>query len=88
MSANGAFFKNDHPISLELAQEGEYAVGLGRLYRTRTSLKLVTGKRQQWIWKVRTALDEAWTTLVLRTEIERSRIILPRARVSEIWITF
>ena len=32
----GAFFKNEHPITLELAcGKGEYAVGLGKMYPNR-----------------------------------------------------
>ena len=41
------FFKNEHPITLELAcGKGEYAVGLGRLYPSRNFIGIdIKGNR-------------------------------------------
>ncbi|HNP24669.1 MAG TPA: tRNA (guanosine(46)-N7)-methyltransferase TrmB [Panacibacter sp.] len=85
----GAFFKNDHPISLELAcGKGEYAVGLGRLYKNQNFLGVdLKGNR---IWKgAKTALDEGLDNVgFLRTEIEKITDYFAAGEVSEIWITF
>lgn len=83
------FFKNDSPVTLELAcGKGEYALGLGRLYKKRNFLGVdLKGNR---IWKgAKTALDEGLGNVgFLRTEIERITNYFAKEEVSEIWITF
>lgn len=83
------FFKNENPVSLELAcGKGEYALGLGRLYKERNFLGVdLKGNR---IWKgAKTALDEGLTNVgFLRTEIERINDYFVPGEVDEIWITF
>ena len=51
-----SFFKNDHPITLELAcGKGEYAIGLGRMYPDRNFIgidikgnRIWRGPKQHW----------------------------------------
>ena len=68
-------------------REGGVCGRLGRLYKNQNFLGVdLKGNR---IWKgAKTALDEAWTTLVFADGDRRSRIIFAAGEVSEIWITF
>lgn len=83
------FFKNENPITLELAcGKGEYAVGLGRLYPDRNFIGIdIKGNR---IWRgAKTALDEGLANIAfLRTEIDQLNDYFEKDEVSEIWITF
>lgn len=85
----GAFFKNENPITLELAcGKGEYAVGLGRLYPNRNFIGVdIKGNR---IWKgAKTALEEGLHNVAfLRTQIDRVDTYFAANEVAEIWITF
>jgi tRNA (guanine-N7-)-methyltransferase len=82
-------FKNDHPITLELAcGRGEYSLGLARLYPNRNFIGVdVKGAR---IWKgARIALDEGLQNVAfLRTRIEQITCFFAPEEISEIWITF
>jgi len=83
------FFKNEHPVTLELAcGKGEYAVGLGRLYNDRNFIGIdIKGNR---IWKgAKTALEEGLTNVAfVRSEIDQVTNYFAKDEVSEIWITF
>jgi tRNA (guanine-N7-)-methyltransferase len=83
------FFKNNHPITLELAcGKGEYAVGLGRLYTDRNFLGVdIKGNR---IWRgAKTAIDEGLTNVAfLRSHIDKITEYFNANEVAEIWITF
>ena len=52
-----AFFKNNHPITLELAcGKGEYTVGLGRMYANRNFVGVdIKGNR---IWSAATITEK------------------------------
>ena len=67
-----SFFKNQNPITLELAcGKGEYAVGLGRLYTSKNFIGIdIKGNR---IWKgAKTALTEGLNNVAfLRTQIDK-----------------
>ena len=82
-------FKNDHPITLELAcGKGEYSVGLGRLYPDRNFIGIdIKGNR---IWRgAKTALDEGLTNVAfLRSHIDKITDYFEPGEVGEIWITF
>lgn len=84
-----AFFKNDSPITLELAcGKGEYAVGLGRLYPNRNFIGIdIKGNR---IWRgAKTALDEGLPNVAfIRSHIDKITDYFLKDEVSEIWITF
>jgi tRNA (guanine-N7-)-methyltransferase len=84
-----AFFKNDNPLTLELAcGKGEYALGLGRMYPNRNLIGVdVKGNR---IWKgAKTALQEGLHNVAfLRTQMDRITEYFAKDEVAEIWITF
>ncbi|WP_153797837.1 tRNA (guanosine(46)-N7)-methyltransferase TrmB [Foetidibacter luteolus] len=84
-----AFFKNSHPLVLELAcGKGEYAVGLGRMFASRNFVGVdIKGNR---IWRgAKTALDEALNNVAfLRTSIDTIGQYFAGSEVDEIWITF
>jgi tRNA (guanine-N7-)-methyltransferase len=83
------FFKNPHPITLELAcGKGEYSVGLGRMYPERNFIGIdLKGNR---IWQgARIALEEGLKNVAfLRTQIDKLTDYFEPDEVSEIWITF
>ncbi len=82
-------FKNDKPITLELAcGGGEYTVALGRQFPDRNFIGVdVKGNR---LWKgAKTALEEGLSNVAfLRTRIEIIELFFAPGEVSEIWITF
>lgn len=83
------FFKNDHPITLELAcGKGEYAVGLGRMYPERNFIGVdIKGNR---IWRgAKTALEEGLTNVAfIRSHIDKITEYFDKDEIAEIWITF
>ena len=83
------FFKNDQPITLELAcGKGEYAVGLGRMYPNRNFIGIdIKGNR---IWRgAKTALDEGLNNVAfIRSHMDKITNYFQAGEVSEIWITF
>lgn len=84
-----SFFKNNHPLTLELAcGKGEYAVGLGRMYADRNLIGIdLKGNR---IWRgAKTALDEGLGNVAfVRSHIDKVTDYFAPGEVSEIWITF
>jgi tRNA (guanine-N7-)-methyltransferase len=83
------FFKNNHPITLELAcGKGEYAVNLGRMYAHKNFIGVdIKGNR---IWRgAKTALAENLTNIAfLRTQIDKLTDYFSPNEVAEIWLTF
>lgn len=83
------FFKNDHPIVLELGcGRGEYTVGLGRMFPEKNFIAIdIKGAR---MWSGATAsLEEGLKNVAfLRTNIEIIDRFFDRDEVSEIWLTF
>ncbi len=83
------FFKNTHPITLELAcGKGEYSVGLGTMYPNRNFIGIdIKGNR---IWRgAKTAIEKGLINVAfLRTEIDKINLYFTANEVSEIWITF
>ena len=86
---NTDFFKNNNPITLELAcGKGEYALGLGTLYPQRNFIGIdIKGNR---IWRgAKTALAQGLSNVAfLRIEIDQLADYFKSNEVSEIWITF
>lgn len=84
-----AFFKNNHPLTLELAcGKGDYTVGLARKYPERNFLGVdLKGNR---IWRgAKTALDESINNAAfLRTQIDKLNNYFADGEIAEIWITF
>ncbi len=83
------FFKNHHPLILELAcGKGEYTVGLAQLYPGTNFIGVdVKGNR---LWKgAGFALQNRLNNVAfLRTQIELIHTYFNKEEVSEIWITF
>ncbi len=83
------FFKNQHPIILELAcGKGEYALCLGRMHPQKNFIGIdLKGNR---IWRgAKTALTEGLNNVAfLRTEIDQITDYFSKDEVAEIWITF
>jgi tRNA (guanine-N7-)-methyltransferase len=86
---NSAYFKNDYPITLELAcGRGEYTVGLAKLFPERNFIGVdVKGER---IWKGSTiAVEENLTNVgFLRTHILVIENFFESGEIDEIWLTF
>ena len=83
------FFKNDNPITLELAcGKGEYSVGLGKMYSNKNFIGIdIKGNR---IWRgAKTAIDENLSNIAfVRTEIDVITNYFNPNEINEIWITF
>ncbi len=83
------FFKNDNPITLELAcGKGEYAVGLGRLYKDKNFIGVDLKGNRMWVG-AKTALAEGLINVAfLRSQIEKIDDYFLEGEIAEIWITF
>ncbi len=83
------FFKNDHPLVLELGcGKGEYTLGLARRHPDSNYIGIdIKGAR---FWRgAKTAMEEGLENVAfLRTQIELIDRLFAPAEVSEIWITF
>lgn len=86
---NTTFFKNDNPITVELAcGRGEYTTGLAKLFPDRNYIGIdIKGER---IWKGSTTAVENNLTNVafLRTMILLVENFFAEQEINEIWITF
>jgi len=84
-----SFFKNDNPITLELAcGKGEYTLDLARRYPNRNFIGVgIKGAR---IWRgAKTAIEENLSNVAfLRTRLEFMLSCFDKDEVAEIWITF
>lgn len=84
-----AFFKNHHPVVLELAcGKGEYSVNLARMFSEKNFIGIdYKGNR---IWRgAKTALEEGVNNVgFLRIQIENIPDYFAPGEVDEIWITF
>ncbi len=83
------FFKNDHPIVLELGcGKGEYTVGLAERFPHKNFIGIdIKGAR---FWRgAKTALENKLENVAfLRTQIELIDLLFSEGEVDEIWITF
>ena len=86
---NADFFKNDHPLVLELGcGKGEYAVGLAKEYPDKNFIGIdIKGAR---FWRgAKTAVEDGLNNVAfIRTQIELIEHIFVQDEVDEIWITF
>lgn len=84
-----SFFKNDHPIVLELGcGKGEYTVELAKQNPDKNFIGIdIKGAR---FWRgAKTAIEEGLTNVCfIRTQIELIHHIFTENEISEIWITF
>jgi tRNA (guanine-N7-)-methyltransferase len=86
---NSTFFKNNHPIVLELGcGKGEYTVGLGGLSPEKNFIGVDLKGNRLWVG-AKQALDEEKTNIsFLRTRVDFIDHCFGEGEVSEIWITF
>lgn len=86
---NKNFFKNDHPIVLELGcGKGEYTVGLAQRYPEKNFIGMdVKGAR---MWRgCKTSIEEGMTNVAfIRSKVQLIEYLFAENEVSEIWITF
>ena len=86
---NKQFFKNNHPIVLELGcGKGEYTVGLAEKFPDKNFVGVdIKGAR---MWRgAKTATDNMIKNVgFLRTQIELIDLCFSKGEISEIWITF
>lgn len=86
---NERFFKNDHPIVLELGcGKGEYTVGLGRLFPDKNFIGVDIKGARMWSG-AKESLEAGMTNVAfLRTSIELIAHFFAPGEVAEIWLTF
>lgn len=84
-----SFFKNDHPITLELAcGKGEYAVGLGRMYPQRNFIGVDLKGNRIWVGAKKAIAENLHQVAFIRAQIDFITEYFAPGEVSEIWITF
>lgn len=86
---NELFFKNNHPIVLELGcGKGEYTVGLGQLYPEKNFVGVDIKGARLWTG-AKDSLEKGMKNVAfLRTNIEMIHHFFAENEVSEIWLTF
>ena len=83
------FFKNDHPITLELAcGKGEYALGLGQLYPDRNFIGIDLKGNRIWVGAKKAMQQNLTNVAFLRTQIDRITEYFAAGEIEEIWVTF
>lgn len=83
------FFKNDHPIVLELGcGRGEYTVGLARLYPDKNFIGVDIKGARMWTGATQALHEGLPNVAFLRTNIEIIERFFAPGEVSEIWLTF
>ena len=86
---NRDFFKNDHPIVLELGcGRGEYAVGLARRYPEKNFIGVDIKGARMWTGAKQAQEEGLANVAFLRTNIEIIDRFFAPGEVSEIWLTF
>ena len=84
-----AFFKNDHPLTLELAcGKGEYTVGLAKMYPHRNFLGVDLKGNRIYIGAKRCLEEKITNAAFLRTHIDKIATYFQPGEVEEIWLTF
>lgn len=84
-----SFFKNDHPVILELAcGRGEYTVGLAKLFPQHNFIGVDVKGNRMYIGAKKCLSEKIANAGFLRTQIERISEFFSAAEVDEIWITF
>ena len=86
---NKEFFKNEHPIVLELGcGKGEYTVGLARLFPQKNFIGVDIKGSRMWSGAREVHQDQLKNCGFVRTNIELLSHFFAPGEVSEIWITF
>lgn len=83
------FFKNDHPIVLELGcGRGEYTVGLARLFPEKNFIGVDIKGARMWTGATESLREGLTNVAFLRTNIELIDRFFAENEVNEIWLTF
>lgn len=83
------FFKNNNPITLELAcGKGEYTVGLSRLFPNRNFIGVDIKGNRIFIGAKKCIDEELNNGAFLRTQIDKIADYFAPGEVEEIWLTF
>lgn len=83
------FFKNENPITLELAcGKGEYALGLGELYPHRNFIGVDLKGNRIWVGAKKALQKGLDNVAFLRTQIDHIHNYFGTAEVNSVWITF
>jgi tRNA (guanine-N7-)-methyltransferase len=83
------FFKNDHPIVLELAcGKGEYTTGLAQLHRDKNFIGVDIKGNRIWVGAKFSLENQLTNAAFLRTQIDKIDQYFSENEISEIWITF
>ena len=86
---NELFFKNNHPIVLELGcGKGEYTVGLAQLYPDKNFIGVDIKGARLWTGAKDSFEKSMKNVAFLRTDIEMIHHLFAENEVSEIWLTF
>ncbi len=84
-----SFFKNDHPIILELAcGRGEYTVGLSKLFPEKNFIGVDVKGHRIYIGAKKCLEEHITNAAFLRTQITLLPDYFKGEEVNEIWITF
>lgn len=86
---NERFFKNNHPIVLELGcGKGEYTVGLGQLFPNKNFIGVDIKGARMWSGAKESLEKGMKNVAFLRTSIELIAHFFAPGEVTEIWLTF
>lgn len=86
---HSAFFKNTHPITLELGcGQGEYTVGLAQIFTSRNFIGVDIKGNRMWQGSYLAKELELHNVAFLRTMIQNIEDFFEAEEISEIWITF
>ena len=85
----GSFFKNDNPLTLELAcGKGEYTTGLAGMHPEQNFIGIDIKGNRIWVG-AKKALNHPFPNVAfIRTKIDQLADFFSAAEVSAIWITF
>ena len=82
-------FRNNHPIVLELGcGRGEYTVGLGRIFPSKSFIGVDIKGARMWAGAKESLVAGMANVAFLRTHIELIPYFFAQGEVDEIWLTF
>ena len=83
------FFKNDHPVLLELAcGRGEYTVGLATMFPKQNFIGIDIKGNRMYIGAKKAIDNSLPNAAFLRTQVEKISDYFAAGEVADIWITF
>ena len=83
------FFKNDHPIILELGcGRGEYTVGMAELFPNKNFIGIDRKGARMWKGCKASVENNMQNVAFLRTQINHILYYFDKEEISEVWITF